>query len=134
MKTRSGKNKGQRLQKFVVQALREKFGLDEGRDHFSGDIQAKLMGGAGIDIMLSPHAETLIPFDIECKNHEKWDITKFWEQTTANCKRIPLLICKRNRYSPVVFIQVSDFVSLFGCQKDDNSLIQLSFEDFLKLW
>lgn len=136
MKPRSGKNKGQRLQKFVVDAFREKFSLDEGRDYFSGDIQARLMGGSGVDVMLSPRAEELIPFDIECKNQEKWSVESWWEQAVANTRpgRIPLLICKKNYHVPVVFIRHSDLMNLNECEGGFDILIRIEFSEFLKMW
>lgn len=137
MKPRSGKNKGQRLQKFVVDSLRKKFNLDEDRDYFSGDIQARLMGGSGVDVMLSPHAEELIPFDIECKYQEKWSVESWFEQAIANTieGRIPLLICKKNYHNPVVFIRHNDLMDLHGCEgRWGDMLIRIEFNEFLKMW
>ena len=115
MKPRSGKNKGQRLQKDVVNRLRGHYGFDlyENSD-FEGDIQANPMGNSGIDIKLSPLAQKDIPYDIECKNTEKLNVWAAIEQAEANAKegRIPLVIFKRNRSKTYAIIELDDLLEV----------------------
>ena len=44
------------------------------------------MGESGRDIRLSPSAEKVVPFDIECKNTEKINIWSALEQAEKNTK------------------------------------------------
>ncbi len=93
MRTRSAKAKGRRLQDAIVKSLYENFSqLRE------GDIKPAIMGESGRDIQLSPTAEDIIFFDIECKNQQKINIWAALEQAESNAKegRIPLVIFKRN--------------------------------------
>ena len=60
MKTRSAKNKGKRLQNLVTLKFRELFKEILSDD----DIQSQTMGMPGADVVLSPAAKNLIPYDI----------------------------------------------------------------------
>lgn len=111
MKIRSRKNKGKRLQKYVQSLLLEKtksFGLVE------GDIQNTVMGESGRDIKLSPAAETVIPFDIECKNTEKINIWSAIQQAENNCKegRIPMVIFSKNYSKTYAVIELDKLLNL----------------------
>lgn len=119
MNIRSAKNKGKRLQIKVQNMLferTEKLGL------LPGDITNTMASENGRDIKLSPLAETVIPFDIECKNREVISITESLIQANDNSKsgRIPLLIFKKNR---------SDIYSILAY----NSLKQNSIENILDI-
>jgi len=112
MNTRSRKQKGSKLQNLLAEKLREKFKLDEGLERFDGDIQPKMMGGAGVDIVLSPYAKKIIPYDFECKNQESWSIPNWWQQAVANTRegRKPALVISKNRHEPLVIIRLEDFL------------------------
>jgi hypothetical protein len=91
----SRKGKGRKLQ----QLIRDKL-LDKHKEQLvEGDIESRGMGQSGTDIVLSPLAQTYIPFDIEAKNQESISIWKCLEQAETNTKtgRIPLLVFKRAR-------------------------------------
>ena len=113
--TATRKAKGRKLQKKVVAILRDFTGLDKySNDHYDGDIQSKMMGGGGIDVLLSPAAMKLVPFDIECKCQEKlniWDSIKQCEINTRE-NRIPLLIFQRNRTETYCTTKFSDLLKL----------------------
>jgi len=111
LKTRSAKNKGKRLQKEVQKLLLEKthhYGLQD------GDIQNTIMGEAGRDIKLSPAAEKVIPFDIECKNQEKLNIWDAIQQAQDNTKegRIPLLVFRKNNAKTYAVIEFEQLLKL----------------------
>ncbi len=115
MKTSSCKAKGQKLQKFVVYALRETYGYDPYVEScFEGIIQANPMGNSGRDIKLAGEAQREIDFDIECKNCETWSIPSFWKQTVANTgkDRKPLLVLKKNHHEPLVVMRFEDWLEL----------------------
>lgn len=119
MKTRSAKNKGKRLQNLVTLKFRELFRgiLTE------GDIQSQTMGVNGTDVVLSPSAKNLIPYDIECKNNESLVgavMADAIEQAETNTEqgRIPLLIFKSNNQPERVILRLDDFMDLIYPQKN----------------
>lgn len=107
--TRSAKNKGRTAQNKVRDELRVRFPTLE-----SEDIESRQMGGSGTDIILSPAAQKLIPFDIEVKNQEKLNVWSALEQAETNTKkgRIPLLIFKRNRSKMYACIEFEKLLEL----------------------
>lgn len=109
MNTRSAKNKGARLQNFVRDLLRH---LHPTLEH--GDIESRTMGNSGTDIILSPSAKKLIPFDVECKNVEKFNVYKAIEQSEKNtdANRTPLLVHTKNDTDIYVTIKLSTFLQL----------------------
>jgi len=109
MKTRSAKAKGRRLQNSVVESLYKTFSqLRE------GDIKPAIMGESGQDVKLSPTAEDIIPFDIECKNQQKISVWAALKQAEGNVKegRIPLLIFKRNNSKTYAVIEWEKLLEL----------------------
>lgn len=111
IKPRSAKNKGTKFQDYISKTLSEVFELEYGTDK---DLKGRPMGNAGTDIVMSKKAKELIPFDIECKNQEKWSIPAWWEQTLKNTSknRKPLLLIKKNRTDPLALIKYSDLLEL----------------------
>ena len=91
----SRKGKGRKLQQLVRDKLLEK----HSNSLQQGDIESRGMGQSGTDIILSPLAQTFIPFDIECKAQENLSIWKCLNQAETNTKetRIPLLVFRRAR-------------------------------------
>lgn len=119
MKTRSAKSKGARLQKAVTLRLRELFSEILQED----DIVSQTMGVNGTDVVLSPTAKNLIPYDIECKNVETLvsaTMKSAIEQAESNTLdgRIPLLIFKSNNQPERVILKLDDFLELIYPQKD----------------
>jgi len=111
MNIHSRKAKGRRLQQKIRDILLEKthkFGLVE------GDIQSNVMNNSGRDIVLSPVAEKVIPFDIECKNTERLNIWSAIEQAEKNTKqdRDPLVIISKNRTEIYAVIKLEKLLDL----------------------
>lgn len=103
MNIHSAKAKGRKLQVEVRNLLLEKtqkFGLVE------GDIESVISGELGRDLRLSPAAEKIIPFDIECKNHQNFNRNLAIEQSISNTKqnRISLVVFRKNRSKKYVII------------------------------
>ena len=124
MTTAGAKAKGRKLQNYVRDQLRELFSdvLE------SGDIEARQMGGNGVDIILSPAAKKLITMDIECKNQESLNVWKSLQQTIDNSKpdRVPLLVFSRNRSPVYVALKIEDLFKLvFGRGKEDEDTIKM---------
>lgn len=107
MRVSSRKAKGRKLQNTVASLLRNKY-----REVLEAeDIRPALMGESGVDIKLSPQAKKIIPWDVECKNQEKWNVEEWWKQTVNNtCEgRKPLLVIKKNRHEELVVLRLSDW-------------------------
>lgn len=118
MKTRSAKNKGKRLQNLVTLKFRELFKEILSDD----DIQSQTMGMPGADVVLSPAAKNLIPYDIECKNVEALvssTMQNAIEQAESNtgAGRIPMLVFKSNNQPERIVIRLDDFLGLIYPQK-----------------
>lgn len=79
IKTSSAKGKGRQLQQHVRDEIYA--GWPELDD---GDVESRGMGGAGVDIMLSPKARKLVPLSIECKNTKSTPSIAQVKQATAN--------------------------------------------------
>jgi hypothetical protein len=110
MRTSSRKAKGRRLQNWVRDELLSRFPklTDE-------DVYCAIMGESGADVKLSPLAQTLIPYSIECKNKETFTgIYKIIEQAHSNCKttQVPLGVIKKNNLQPLVIVDARHFLDL----------------------
>lgn len=112
MNTSSKKAKGRRLQQYVIELLLNKYkSISTIQD---GDIKCTIMGESGTDVKMSPLAESIIPFDIECKNQQNISIWKALKQTEANTKlnRIPLLIFSRNHEKTYAILEIEKLLQL----------------------
>lgn len=110
MKPRSAKAKGRRLQKEVQLDILERF------PHFElDDARPAIMGESGVDIKLSPYARKHFPYSIECKNQEKLNIWKTWEQAKSNTKdgTTTLAVVRRNHHEKLVIMTFDHFLDLF---------------------
>jgi len=107
---RSRKSKGAKFQNEVREALLEKF---EGKLE-PDDIKTAVMGESGEDIKLSPAAQKLFHFAVECKRTEKISLRQWWRQACQNSneKLKPLVITKQNREEPLVVLSLQDFLDL----------------------
>ena len=112
---KTAKAKGRRLQQLVVKKL---LLLLPGVQ--PDDIQSRSMGANGEDIMLSPYARSKFPYSVECKNQEKINLWKAWEQTQGNAEDYqPLLIVGKNNTKPLAVVDLDYFLNL---QRLDNAI------------
>jgi hypothetical protein len=117
LKTSSCKAKGRDLQIFIGKKVAELLGLEFGRDK---DVASREMGQAGSDLRLSPKAQELFNYDVECKNHNKWNVPAAIRQTKARCPDGMdwLLFFKRTskksdeRIPPVVILDAETFFKI----------------------
>lgn len=116
MKTSSAKAKGRRLQQQVRDAFLSKtWYVPHPVKLREGDVKSAIMGESGRDIHLSPAAEDVIPFDIECKNTETASPWAWMKQAKENTKpgRMPLVAFTRNREGDVyAMIRFEDLLKL----------------------
>jgi hypothetical protein len=73
----SRKAKGRRLQQHVRDRVLETFEQLE-----DGDVRSTSMGASGVDVLLSPLAQKLFPFAVECKNQERLNLWESLDQAT----------------------------------------------------
>ena len=114
----SYKSKGRSFQQFVAAELRQAVSLPE------ADIVSRPMGSQGMDIMLSAKARQMIPFAIECKRAEHWEISAWWRQACANASSEhmePALIIRESRRPPYVMIYTRDFDYLLAADTTQST-------------
>jgi len=112
MRARSAKNKGKRLQNILRDKLVELYPA------LKDDIGSQIMGMTGEDIVLTPHARTFLPYSFECKNVEKLNIWKSFEQCRANAgDSTPILVIKRNRETPKVVMELDQWLEIIRILK-----------------
>jgi hypothetical protein len=107
MKARSAKNKGKRLQNILRDKLVKLY------PNLKDDIGSQIMGMTGEDIVLTPLAKTLIPYSFECKNVEKLNVWKSFEQCRNNAgDSTPVLVIKRNRETPKIVMELDEWLDI----------------------
>lgn len=109
MKTQSCKAKGRKLQQETVATIKQAF--PELKDN---DVQSVSMGTNGEDIVMSPLAESVFPYSVECKNVERLNIWKAIEQSEGNAPRgkTPLLAIRKNRTKAFAVVPWDHFMNL----------------------
>ena len=109
MKPASAKAKGRILQQLLCKELVSKF-----KELEEDDITSRSMGANGSDVLLSPLAKKLIPFDFECKNLATFVGYNYLSQAESNTGdgRKPCAVVKANHNKPVVIIKLEDFMEL----------------------
>lgn len=111
LKSSSVKQKGRRLQQWCAGRYLAAFSDDLD----SGDVVSRSMGAAGSDLMLSPKAREILPYDFECKNTEKLSLWATIEQSQTRVTKENECMCaivKRNRMQPVVILPWGEFLNL----------------------
>lgn len=111
MKTSSAKAKGRRFQQWVRDLLIEDL------DIHPEDIESRSMGAGGEDLIMARAAREKFPMSIECKNQEKVNVWKSYDQAKANSGDYePVLFMKKNNSKPLVVVDAEYFVRLFNGQ------------------
>jgi len=115
MKTQSAKAKGRRFQQWVRDLLIEDLHIHP------EDIESRSMGAGGEDLIMARAAREKFPMSIECKNQEKVNVWKSYEQAKANSGDYePVLFMKKNNSKPLVVVDAEFFVSLFGEEGEEE--------------
>ena len=131
MKPQSAKQKGRKFQQWTAAKLTELLKLRE------GDIRSLSMGASGDDLLLSPAARDVLPFDFECKCVEKLGIWPTLHQAWSRSDykgghhhyetggrdddpaRHPVVVARRNHIKPVV---VLPFGWVYNTRTDTRTL------------
>ena len=107
MKPQSAKAKGRRLQQEVRTKLIEELEIHP------EDIESRSMGAGGEDLIMARAARAKFPYSIECKNQEKVNVWKAYEQCDANSKDYePVVIIKKNNFKPLAVVDLEHFIKL----------------------
>ena len=113
MKPQSAKAKGRRLQ----QEFRTK--LIEELEIHPEDIESRSMGAGGEDLIMARAARAKFPYSIECKNQEKVNVWKAYEQCDANSKDYePVVIIKKNNFKPLAVVDAEHFIKLHKLEEE----------------
>lgn len=107
MLPRSAKSKGKGFQNKVRDILLEYFPTLE-----PDDIRSTPMGSPGEDIMLSPSARKLIPYQIECKKKATSQIHTYFQQAQSHGPHEPLVVVEKDRDIPLAIVSLDHFMQL----------------------
>lgn len=111
MRPSSAKAKGRRLQQRAAADLVTALGLEP------DDVVSRSTGANGTDLLLSPAAQAVFPFAVECKNTERLNVWAAWAQAMGNAgHRLPLVLAARNRTEPLAIVRWSDLLRLVAGQ------------------
>jgi len=115
MKTSSAKAKGRKLQQQVAKLINNFLGIET---------KSLPMGSQGADIIVLGEAKKIFPYSVECKNQEKIQLWKAWEQSKANTTEgtKPLLIIKRNRSDTLAILSIEDLLTIL--KKNNETIVQ----------
>ena len=105
--TASRKQKGRSFQQALMRLLLAKFPQLE-----PDDITSRSMGANGSDLLLSPAARKLIPYDFECKSLARFVGHSYLEQAVSNCPKnaTPVAVVKANHKKPVVIMYLDEWI------------------------
>lgn len=112
MKSASAKAKGRRLQQRVAADIVRTFLLQP------GDATSRSSGATGTDVLLSPAAQAVFPFAVECKNVERVNVWDAMAQSEANSDgHLPLVVLSRNAVKePLAVVRWVDLLSLVAAR------------------
>ena len=104
MKAQGKKHKGSRLERKVASLIRQK-GLDK---------DCKRMVLSGADWAFRGDILTKLPYMIECKNNERHNIWKEWDQAKDQEKPMkPAVLCISGNYRPILAVmEIDTFLNL----------------------
>ena len=108
MKTSSAKAKGRNLQKWAAARL-----LEHAPELEGDDIKSTSMGAGGEDVMLSPAARKLYPWQIECKSYARIAVYDFYNQACSHGTHEPVVFIKQNQCKPLVIVDADYFIRSF---------------------
>ena len=125
MRPQCAKAKGRRLQQEVAASIRRAF------PHLGEtDVASVAMGRAGEDIVLSPAAESVFPYSVECKCVERLNVWSALAQASRNAseEKTPILAIRRNRQEAHAVVPWDHFVALVAAAASKPSLSSSSSE------
>jgi len=118
--TASAKAKGRNLQKWTCKKIGELLGMEWGYDD-DRDIQPRLMGQSGVDVVLRGEALKQFPFSVECKNQESWSVPAYIKQARKNNIKNTnwlLVLKKKELKNPIVILEADVFFKILEEKKN----------------
>lgn len=76
------------------------------------DVRSTSMGAGGCDVQLSPAAQRLFGYDVECKSLSAVGVYKFYKQAQTHGKLEPLVVVKQNNAKPLAIVDFEHFMEL----------------------
>lgn len=107
MKPQSAKAKGRGFQQRVRDLLLSAFLTLE-----PDDVKSTSMGASGEDVMLSPAARKVFPYQIECKAKARAQVYTWYEQAQTHGSHEPVVFIKQDRKKPLVVVDAEHFIKL----------------------
>lgn len=113
MSGRASQSKGRRGEAELAEYLRD-HGFPDARpgDPLNFGTQADIVGADGLHI--------------ECKRHERLEISRWYEQAAADAQRMkdgkPVVVYRQNRRSWMVVLSLADFLALAGKEKEHGDI------------
>lgn len=107
MKPSSAKQKGRQGQQYVRDKILEVFTQLE-----PDDVKSTSMGAPGADILLSPAARKLLPYEFEVKNKATSQIHTYYDQAKTHGKYEPIVVVHRDRHIYLATVSLDHFFQL----------------------
>ena len=111
---RSRKAKGRDFQKYICERiscyLQVPWGYEDEKD-----IQPRVMGQSGVDIVLRGDARKLFPFAVEAKNQENLSLWSTVDQAAKNKGNFDywVIMHKKNGKEPLAILNLEDFLKIY---------------------
>ena len=107
MLTSSAKAKGRALAKWLKDEILQRF------NHLhADDLSVTPSGVTGGDLTQSPAANTILPYQWECKSHARFAGYAFLDQAAGHGTREPVVVLRANRRRPIVIVDAEHFLDL----------------------
>lgn len=113
MKTSSAKAKGRKLQQTVRDAILATF-----PDLEPDDVRSCPMGSGGEDVQLSPAAQRVFPYSVECKRraaialvYDALGQAQAYTPEAGQNDRTPIAVVQADRKRPLVVMDLDDFLA-----------------------
>lgn len=114
MKPACCKQKGRAFQQFGAREILAAF---EGRLE-TGDVKSISMGASGSDLVLSPLARRLLPYDFEfkCQEEHVFSVWSTINQCVARCGEglIPIVVTRKNHTEPIAMIPLAHWCEMLA--------------------
>ena len=108
MKPQSAKNKGRIFQQYIRDLILDVFKNVLKKD----DVRSTSMGAGGEDILLSPLARSVFPYQVECKSKRDSAAHTMYNQAKEHGDHEPVVFIKKNNDIALAIIRAEHFLEL----------------------
>ena len=85
-----------------------------------GDVKSNPMGNSGADLIFSPLAQRLIPYNVEVKRKKAFSMARYMEQADNHGSQEPVLFFREDRGTWYTVIKSEHFFQLLSKIKNEN--------------